>query len=873
MIQEFHISVTPLGNERYLVRTERVASGVPLAEEQVVWSVEEWLAQTRYLMNDPLLGLLHGTNRIGGFELPEGEMGEAASESVPPPITLVELGQQLYSALFQGRLRDSWMTAQGIAQHKGEILRLRLGLKGSRLLRLPWEVMYGSVDPAFDRSRYADGLSPAPRPIAAGTDVIFSRYQPGTNLMDAGSLAVAADQPLRILMAIATPSDQERLELMAEARQLQQELRGHSGESFVGKTPDIQLTVLEQPGRERLTQELEQGQYQVFHYAGHSNLGFAGGALYLVNQKTGLSETLSGDDLAGLLVNNNIRMAVFNSCRGAHTPTALSEVDSVERNLAEALVSRGIPAVLAMAERIPDDVALNLTRLFYRNLKQGYPIDRSLSRARQGLITSYSSHQLYWALPILYLHADFDGYLTGGDRSTDSTSDRLLIMPPTPQLPNQYPDATLPPRITPLSSTTSLESDDDLDMITRAVLDDDDLSDLGYEVMHYPSNGADVEPDDDYQQDVAVVAELIEQLSRQPGVEARNYPPAEVLAPTIDPVFAQELDTPLALDLPDIPLAPPYPADQADYSPTDPSLAKADWTTVNTSAQRHRIRRHYVLLPLVGVVGAMAITFVVMRIVPNLLSRPIPTLPTSPSVSPVSAPQESFNQDFFGRADSVTLTEVAINRFSHNDLNVGQKAVEALLDRGAIEEATAALDEVSPSDLDNPDISFLRGRLAWESLKRGNTDYGIEDVRRYWLNAVEGKPDVASYQMALGFAYYANGQSEEAIATFCQALGTVRSQTSGNTSASAEADCSVPTPPVTDDVSLNTLAGLALAYKQGSERETLEDDPEAAISQSLQFYQVVTQSDPVRFRPNALPQTSWLWTEPAVEEWRSLSTR
>jgi hypothetical protein len=34
--QEFHISVTPLGGDEYLVRIERVAPGVPLAEEQVV---------------------------------------------------------------------------------------------------------------------------------------------------------------------------------------------------------------------------------------------------------------------------------------------------------------------------------------------------------------------------------------------------------------------------------------------------------------------------------------------------------------------------------------------------------------------------------------------------------------------------------------------------------------------------------------------------------------------------------------------------------------------------------------------------------------------------------------------------------------------
>ena len=113
-------------------------------------------------------------------------------------------------------------------------------------------------------------------------------------------------------------------------------------------------------------------------------------------------------------------MAVFNSCRGAYGDSSDLAEDSRERNLTEALVKRGIPAVLAMAERIPDDVALTLTQLFYRNLNQGYPVDLSLSRARAGLISAYGSHQLYWALPILYQHPEFDGYLTG--KSTQSAA-------------------------------------------------------------------------------------------------------------------------------------------------------------------------------------------------------------------------------------------------------------------------------------------------------------------------------------------------------------------------------------------------------------------------------------------------------------------
>jgi tetratricopeptide (TPR) repeat protein len=444
--QEFHISVTPIGGEEYLVRTERVAPGVPIAEEKVRWPVRDWLQQAGVLMNDPLRGLLRG--EVGNSSTGNASMGTARNAASVPTLpseesgasgpndaqngssnqsgssqgasnqsasnyassgnataNLISLGKQLYEALFQGSIRDSWMRAQGIAQHRQEILRLRLGLKDDLLPRLPWEVLHAGD-----------------RPISTGTEVVFCRYHSGFSRI-AAPLQFSRPpsdpyEPLRILMVVAAPSDQARLALNKEIEQLQAEVNsslrdvGANG----GANSQIELTILDQPGREELTQALEHRHYHVMHYAGHSNLGETGGDIYLVSRQTGLTETLSGEDLAGLLANNGIQMAVFNSCRGSYT--AASDGTG---NLAQALVRRGIPAVLAMAERIPDNVALNLSRLFYRNLKRAYPIDLSLNRARQGLISSYSSDQLYWALPILYLQSDFDGYLQPPLNPQDAT--------------------------------------------------------------------------------------------------------------------------------------------------------------------------------------------------------------------------------------------------------------------------------------------------------------------------------------------------------------------------------------------------------------------------------------------------------------------
>ncbi|GGA31565.1 CHAT domain-containing protein [Okeania sp. KiyG1] len=383
MTQEFHISITPLGEDEYFVRTEKVPIGGLVAEEIVEWPVEQWLAQARHLFRDPLLDLLEGKSNTQ-VVIPS-QVVARSGELVSP--SLVALGQEMYQELFKDTLRDSWSCAQGIAHNRGEVLQLRLGTKDRRISSLPWEVLHAGD-----------------RPLATGTDVIFSRYQPNTSLPKQ-TRTRTPEEPLKILMAIAAPSDKDSLQLEKEYEALQQELQINSGET------QIHLDILRQPGREQLTQRLEQGKYQVFHYAGHSNWGVSGGEISLVSNTTGLTESLSGRDLAGLLVNNGIQMAVFNSCRGAYNHLVNPTDDEVALNLAEALVKRGIPGVLAMAERIPDEVSLSLTRLFYRNLNQGYPIDLSLSRARQGLISAYGSHELYWALPVVYLHSEFDGCL------------------------------------------------------------------------------------------------------------------------------------------------------------------------------------------------------------------------------------------------------------------------------------------------------------------------------------------------------------------------------------------------------------------------------------------------------------------------------
>lgn len=860
MNQEFYISVTPVRGDEYWVRTERVSPGVPLAEELVTWRVEDWLEQARHLMHDPLLGILRGRMRSGQSVL----NGDGLSPN------LVELGQTLYNALFQGTIRDSWMTAQGVAQNRREGLRLRLGLKGDRLPRLPWEVLYAGA-----------------RPLATGTDVVFSRYQAafapmGTILQPHRSIELDPHQPLRILMVLAAPTDQEVLELRREANHLRDELERD------GMTNgEIDLTILDQPGREELTQALEQGHYQVLHYAGHSNLGMSGGDLYLVSDRTGLTEVLSGDDLAGLLVNNGVRMAVFNSCRGVYTATADPASETESSNLTEALLKRGIPAVLAMAERIPDDVALTLSRLFYRNLKQRYPIDLSLSRARQGLLSSYGSDQLYWALPILYLHPDFDGYLlptapaysleepqlatanftldvsTIDDNSLDfdgdpypdfdidepEDSDRQAILDMLREIgaPEENPFSPAKeaePFFEPITASTDesqLQTAEDCLTLGRLRSQNRDFS--GAVI----ACGRAIELDPHCAEAFSEMGSALEQLGSpteaivayrmalqyEPSLSdarrnlqrleaAHNLTPAQPLTTTQNSELSQPFTPDLHVEDVQVSEAPIVDRIFGDRKPKP--ARRSPWLALGISGA---------VAAVVGVVGFSAwraSTPPPSQLIDNLSQIDQPTGET-PS-----------------RAN--LLVSTATRSFAQGDLRSGQDAIEELLSQGQLAAADSAFQNVPPDKLDNPAVAFLRGRIAWQSVQQRKSNYSLKDAQNYFETSLKGNrtPQVLN---ALGFVYYSQGNVDRAGRSWLEALKLAKEI--GGAAKREER---------------TARAGLALVLNKQAASQKGDRRNQSRQRAIIESKRVLDEA-PEQFQIKALSQ-NWYWSESAIADWRKL---
>ncbi|MFN6481265.1 cell division protein HetF [Nostoc sp. DedQUE07] len=824
MTQEFHISVTPVGQNDYLVRTEQVAPGVPLAEELVTWPIADWLMAAGHLMNDPLNSVLQGDPFTSG-----GHESDIARNSV----NLVALGQQFYNALFQGTLRDSWITAQGIAQNHQQVLRLRLGLKDTRLARLPWEVMHAGD-----------------RPLATGPYVAFSRFQSGilgASPLRSQNMPTPPEQGgVRVLMVIASPSDQVRLDLQKqEAIKLQAEL--HRQTSRLGESrnrfPEIELTVLDQPGREELTQALEQGRYHVLHYSGHSNLGANGGEIYLVSRRTGLTEILTGDDLAGLLVNNNIQMAVFNSCLGAYTAASNPSGDTGERNLAESLVKRGIRSVLAMSERIPDEVALTLTQLFYRNLSQGYPVDLCVSRVRQGLISAYGSHQMYWALPILYLQPEFDGFLsqeTEVSTSTDSLNQYSSPLGVTSMMYPGIPDDSEMPLGMEDMIPSGLTQDSGLDW-----LGEDTWGDLVDEIEY---------DDPSYEEDSAIVSDLFRQLDNQkPATEPDRQISENSLhqSQISEETTSSEESADLWGEVP--PPPPPTPGNLEE------NWQKSNFSQSQPPPSRNRTRRRK-LWPIVGVVGIGAIAAAIGLNWWQNRPQALPKIPEIPAQSlPDSRPiQKQPNIDLGIEATGI-VTATATEKLSQGDLQGGLLAVEELLNRGALAAAETSLKLIPSKQADDPSVNFYKGRLAWQSIQTGDNNYSVDDARRYWETAAKAKPESLLYNNALGFAYYTEGNLNRANDAWFKALNLALKEQNTN---STSRNTTVP------QDALTSYAGLALglyksALSQSNGKQT------QYLNEAIKLRQTVLKSDRENFQVEKLAK-NWLWTEKAIEDWRSL---
>ncbi|MEM9090085.1 MAG: CHAT domain-containing protein [Cyanobacteria bacterium P01_F01_bin.53] len=313
------------------------------------------------------------------------------------------LGVSLWQWLFSGPITSSFDRSQGIAIGQDQPLRLRLEIRDPELIALPWEIMQPQ---------------PGSRALSLNRKILLSRTSSDVDRLEPMPL----DKELKILLVIGKDSpgqddgatdeevDDEMLQLGKEAGLLKQILE-QSSDLSMRPTAQRRVDVLLQPSAAELSRVLETGSYNVFFYSGHGMPGPDGGLLFLSGT------TLSGTELAQVLVRSRVRLAVFNTCWGAQ-PEQSQQRALPRSSLAEVLLHHGLPAVVAMRDSIADEEAISFIQVFAQSLAERKPVDEAMAIARQHLLTLYHFNQPAWTLPVLYMHPDYDGALLLSEETT-----------------------------------------------------------------------------------------------------------------------------------------------------------------------------------------------------------------------------------------------------------------------------------------------------------------------------------------------------------------------------------------------------------------------------------------------------------------------
>ncbi len=286
-------------------------------------------------------------------------------------------GQQVFEALFTGDVRSCYDVSQREAARQSERgLRVKLRIQAPELAVLPWEFLY---DPR------------------QGEYLCLSRQTPLVRYLELPQVVqpLKVKPPLRILGMVASPGDQDPLDISREQRRIQEALAGLQEQGLV------ELIWLAGQTWHDLQRAMRNGPWHIFHFTGHGGFdpSTEEGVLALTNEQ-GTTSLLTATQLGHLLTDHrSLRLVLLNACEGAH-----GNKRDLFSSTAATLARRGIPAVIAMQYEITDSAAIECTRAFYEALADGLPVDAAVAEARKAISLSLAS-TLEWAIPVLYLRS------------------------------------------------------------------------------------------------------------------------------------------------------------------------------------------------------------------------------------------------------------------------------------------------------------------------------------------------------------------------------------------------------------------------------------------------------------------------------------
>lgn len=334
-------------------------------------------------------------------------------------------GGKLYEAVMSGEVQARWLSSLTEAETQGHGLRLRLRIADAPELNgMPWEYLYNA---SLNRFLSLSERTPLVRYLE-----LPERIKP-----------LAVEAPIRVLVAISSPSNYPKLDVEREWSQLQDALQPLIGSGLVI------MERLTNPRLSVLRAKLRSGEYHMLHFIGHGGFdtGSDEGALVFCDQE-GKGRIVGAQRFGTILHDHqSLRLVILNACEGSRT----SEKDPFA-GTAQTLVQQGVPAVIAMQFEITDPAAITFAKEFYTVVAGGHPVDAALAQARLAIFAD--ENDIEWGTPVLYMRAQ-DGRIFTVRH--DPNKPVVVPTPPPVQAPQvQAPPQTAPPASRPATLTEAL---------------------------------------------------------------------------------------------------------------------------------------------------------------------------------------------------------------------------------------------------------------------------------------------------------------------------------------------------------------------------------------------------------------------------------
>jgi hypothetical protein len=237
----------------------------------------------------------------------------------------------------------------------------------------PWEF-------AYDAGR---------RSFLATEDIHFVR-----NVLTAipADIIPACLGPLRILVAAAQPVGFGHLSIAQEVEVIR---RGFEPLMEAGL---VTVDVLPRATPSGIHGRLSTGEFNVVHFIGHGVFNEATGEGALMFEDTRGGEVPLGErSVREIFCQRGVSLVFLNACQSGTGGQA-----EFNKGVAQALVSHGLPALVANQYSVLDSSATSFAQHFYWSLAQGMTIGQAAREARISVNYSMQGELIDWAVPVVY---------------------------------------------------------------------------------------------------------------------------------------------------------------------------------------------------------------------------------------------------------------------------------------------------------------------------------------------------------------------------------------------------------------------------------------------------------------------------------------